>query len=145
LGISSGLLLVWGNYIANIASCMFFFLSYLLDNCDGEVARARDQTSIFGYYLDSFVDWIVHAVFFLCLGFGEYTRSDEILWLGFGVAASLGATINYGIRVYLDFINGRNKHLPVETNINQQKDLQSASWNEKIAFIFRELARADFW
>ena len=38
--------------------------------CDGEIARIKDQCSYFGMRYDSFVDFIVHVAFFACLGIG---------------------------------------------------------------------------
>jgi len=55
----------------------------LLDNADGQLARARGQTSLLGRYLDSEVDFVVHIAIFWAL----YLRSGSLL------AAALGLLI----------------------------------------------------
>ena len=37
-------------------------MTYVLDNCDGEIARLKDQCSTFGMWFDTLVDWIVQIV-----------------------------------------------------------------------------------
>lgn len=44
------------------------FVACALDNCDGEIARLKNQATRFGERFDSFTDWVVHATFFAALG-----------------------------------------------------------------------------
>lgn len=80
-----------------IAGAAFLIACYVLDNCDGEVARLKDMASRFGKRFDTFVDWIVHAAFFIFLGLGVAESTGQNLWLWFGVLAAVGGTINYAI------------------------------------------------
>lgn len=50
------------------AAGVLFVVTYVLDNCDGEIARLKDQCSTFGMWFDTLVDWIVHTAFFIALG-----------------------------------------------------------------------------
>lgn len=90
-----------------ILGALLFLLAYVLDNCDGEVARRKGQTSDFGRRFDSFVDWIIHFAFFLALGWGAWQGGRHVIWFGFGVLAALGGTINYGIDVWRDSRDAR--------------------------------------
>lgn len=67
---------------------------YVLDHCDGEVARARGLTSPAGFWFDRGADVVVHALLFPALAVGESRRTgtETPLWLG-GVAALAIAAI----------------------------------------------------
>ena len=73
-----------------------FFLYYLFDYCDGELARLRNLSSRFGAYYDDFVDWIVHATFFLALGYHTTVETGMVVWVWLGAAAAVGSTISAG-------------------------------------------------
>ena len=141
-GIMASLLFAQGNGMANTMACFMFFLAYVMDHCDGEIARAKHQETSYGDKLDTFSDWIVHATFFIGIGYGTYTQSGEILWAWLGAIASAGASINH-ILLYLG-----NKHTTNNTqkkNLPPETCLPPGDWVEKIIFIFLELTRADFW
>lgn len=61
------------------------YLSYILDNTDGEVARFRNQVSISGKYLDSVMHAIVNMLLFFGFGYGQFlqTGRPELVVLGF--------------------------------------------------------------
>ena len=61
LGLAAAGLFAQGDVKTQLAGSLVFFVSYLLDNCDGEIARARKQSSKIGKMYDSFVDWVVHV------------------------------------------------------------------------------------
>ncbi|MBL94053.1 MAG: hypothetical protein CFH06_00457 [Alphaproteobacteria bacterium MarineAlpha3_Bin5] len=121
-----------------IAASILLVICYILDNCDGEIARIKNQCTTFGLYYDSFVDWIVHASFFVCLGLGAAATNGEISWSVLGWVAGFGATVNYVVGIILDSFDAESvvareggDHQP-KTNID---------W---AIYIFRELSRADF-
>lgn len=84
-----------GDYRSTVIAAVLFTLSYILDNCDGAIARLKGLSSEFGKRFDTFVDWFVNNLFFIALGWGEWTRSDEQFWFWCGIAAAIGGTINY--------------------------------------------------
>ena len=135
-----------GEFATTLYASIVFFLVYLLDHCDGEVARAKSQASKFGNYFDTFGDWISHAAFFIGLGYGTYTTSNNHFWFWMGLAAALGATINYIISIYLCSLKEQEKYLSTVNNKNNQDFRQQPKTRIEVAlFIFRELCRADFW
>lgn len=127
----------------NIPAALIFIIAYILDNCDGEIARAKDQCSEFGMRFDTFVDWIVNSGFFFGLGFGTSRVFDDPIWLWLGVAGFVGGTINYLLSIFLDFKDAQNA-LNSPESASVEKSVTPESAFEWLIFCFRELARADF-
>lgn len=116
-----------------IVSGLLMVGAYVLDNCDGEIARLKNQCSRFGMHFDSFVDWIVHTAFFWGLGVGMAAATGEAFWNWLGVAAAAGGTLNYG----LGYVLGAG---PTTTE-SARPPVTLGEW---VLFAFRELTRADF-
>ena len=136
LGVTGSFLFLNSESEYKILGALIFLISYIFDNCDGEVARFKNLTSNFGKSFDTFVDWVVHTVFFIILGYGTAQETGNNIWLWLGMIGSIGGTINYLIVTFLkpqDDVNIilEEKNLPV-------------TLKERIIFIFRELFRADF-
>ena len=91
-GILGSLLFLKGDYYSILIGAVLFLICYILDNCDGEIARIKDMRSIFGMRYDTFVDWIVHAVFFICLGWGATSVTGQMFWFWVGILAALGGS-----------------------------------------------------
>jgi phosphatidylglycerophosphate synthase len=126
----------------HVAGALLFFVYYLLDFCDGELARLLKMSSPFGALYDDFVDWIVHAAFFLGVGYDAMHQFDHVIWMWMGAAAALGGTIS----AILPFVLPRIIESEGEGNVSQLTDLgQDAGWVDVLIFAFRGLARADFW
>jgi phosphatidylglycerophosphate synthase len=114
---------------------LFFLAAYILDNCDGEIARMKQLSTAFGEKLDTFVDWIVNTGFFAALGYGVAMETGNDIWWWFGLFGSAGGTINYLIVLFL------------KNSTTQESSEDAAQLNtlkEYFAFVFRELFRADF-
>ena len=73
-----------------------------VEELETEIARLKGLASEFGKRFDTFVDWIVHAAIFMCLGWGVAEKSGNDIWFWFGVAAAIGGTINYIIDTIRD-------------------------------------------
>lgn len=146
LSMAAGLAGAWmmslGTWETGIGGAVLFFVCYLLDNCDGEIARRKGQTSEFGDRFDSFVDWIVHTAFFAGLGVGEAARTGHQVWLWLGLIASAGGTINYGVGLYLRRRETKDGNAPAE-HVDKGEEEFTGLWDFAL-FVFRELMRADF-
>jgi len=142
----SGLAACWylaqGSYADTLIGAALFLVCYILDNCDGEVARAKNQSSTFGHHYDTFVDWLVHSAFFACLGWGTMRQSGADYWLWLGLFGALGGTINYFIGLYIDFRQGDGGG---GESSDESADTAPQTVMEWLAFALRELSRADFW
>ncbi len=138
--------LMQGGFSWTLGGATLFTLCYILDNCDGEVARFKNQTSRFGDKFDTFVDWVVHAGFFAALGAGVAKESGNDLWLWLGFIAAAGGTINYFIGVAVDARLRLETGDAPDTNGQKNDDHppMPENWKQWALMTFREFARADF-
>lgn len=95
LGVWACYLFYLGEYKYTLLAAVLFTLSYVLDNCDGAIARLKGLSSEFGKRFDTFVDWFVNNLFFVMLGWGEWVRTGQSFWFWCGAAAAFGGTVNY--------------------------------------------------
>ena len=118
----------------------------MLDNCDGEVARAKNQASEFGENFDTFVDWVVHAGFFSALGIQVMEATGNLYWLWLGLISSIGCSINYFIGIILDLKIKENidRSTVAHDGGNIDQKIKINDPKQYLIFIFRELFRADF-
>lgn len=137
--------LTMGTYENTLIGALLFLVCYILDNSDGDVARAKNQCSTFGKHYDTFVDWIVHSGFFICLGWGTAQQSGQPFWFWLGVFGAVGGTINYFVGLYLD--HRRQCRINDVIGVTDAREQQTAvphGFAQWAIFIFRELSRADF-
>lgn len=115
-GILAFICFSYGAKISYILGAILFEAFYILDNSDGEVARARGLSSKFGSWLDTSVDYFVHVLAFAGITIGAYRANLHEAGLSFiiliaGIAATLGVFLsflvvmlqkrkNYGLAVY---------------------------------------------
>lgn len=135
VGLSSCWFLARGTWEDGLIGAALFLLCYVLDNVDGEVARAKNQCSAFGHKFDTFVDWVVHSVFFAALGWGESLRTGQDAWFWLGLIGAMGGTINYFLGLYL--AGG-------DEGDGEGEAARPENWAQWFAFALRELSRADF-
>lgn len=135
---ASGALLI-GDRSGDLLAAALLIAAYVLDNCDGEVARAKRMTSRLGIILDDVGDWLVHTAFFAALGMRGAAETGEDLWWWLGLAAAAGGTINYAIVQFVK-LNGSPAHHTPEDKW-PAKDASLLAW---FVFIFRDQFREDF-
>jgi phosphatidylglycerophosphate synthase len=146
LGCGAAWMLMQGTQVAVWQGAILLFGAYVLDNCDGEVARARGQASPFGAAFDDVADWLVNTLFFVGLGYGYADFTGERIWWWLGIAAGAGGTCNYFLAQWFKF-RDRRAALEVDADDDIDEDADETSpttlggW---LIFAFRELARADF-
>ena len=110
-GLMAFLLFCIGSKAGFISGAILFEAFYILDNCDGEVARARGLSSAFGSWMDTIVDCCVHILCFVGIGIGVARMTQNPIMLFLGAYAGIGAflstlvammqkTKNYGLAVY---------------------------------------------
>lgn len=73
-----------------IASGILFWLAFVLDAVDGEIARGKKIFSVKGVYLDMVAHRLVHAILFAATGIGLYLRDGEALPLLLAIGAIFG-------------------------------------------------------
>lgn len=141
-GLGSAWMAAEGTARGNVWAGLLMVLCYVLDNCDGEVARGKNQCSEFGRIFDTVVDWIVHSAFFAGLGYGVAAARGESWWLWAGLAGAAGGTINYFLGLWLD---ARDQATVQAREGGLGEDARAPhSLAEWVLFALRELTRADF-
>ncbi|MBO6519928.1 MAG: CDP-alcohol phosphatidyltransferase family protein [Rhodospirillales bacterium] len=138
-GLSACWYFAQGTWIDSLIGAGLFVICYILDNCDGDVARARNQCSSFGREYDTFVDWLVHSAFFACLGWGVTAQTGEAYWFWLGMFGALGGTINYMIAVVMT-LRGTGAAGDIDPGMADTPE-SVLDW---AVFALRELSRADF-
>ena len=121
-GILGSLLFLKADYHSILIGTVLFLICYILDNCDGEIARIKNMRSIFGMRYDTFVDWIVHAVFFTCLGWGATSVTGKEFWLWTGILTTFGGSINYGLELYQNRTKLHSSQLTAEETAIKEDD-----------------------
>ncbi len=145
-GVASGWFMMQGERTWAIVGGLFLVLSYVLDNCDGEIARLKNQSSRFGMHFDNFVDTAVHTVFFAALGVGTRKTTGQDVWLWLGGIAAAGSAMNYVAGFVVDALERRAAARGRGPDAREE----ATRWRmprgrrERIIYVFRELSRADF-
>ena len=126
-----------GGRVAALIGAVLLVSTYVLDNCDGEVARAKRLVSRRGRRLDDLGGRLVHAAFSVAIGANTAHVSGHVVWLWLGAVAAIGATIDY---LLISIISP-----PPEEEITTMADLPaSEGWFDRVVFVFRALTKADF-
>ena len=91
-GVLAGVLFSRGVYGFSIAAAVSYQLAAVLDNCDGEVARAKNMRSVFGGWLDIVADILSDLSLFLGVSFGvlrQETGGPVFLFMGLCLSGAL--------------------------------------------------------
>lgn len=120
-----------------LTGALLLVLSYVLDNCDGEIARLKGLESRFGDRLDTFTDWLVHAALFLALGIGVGRSDPQGPWMWLAWAAVAGSSINYLLALAREAV-------PATQPAGAPQHAGDRTWTDQALYVFRELTRADF-
>jgi len=121
-GLGAGVVCLRGDFHSILVGAILFLVCYVLDNCDGEIARLKNMRSHFGMRFDTFVDWLVHMVFFICVGWSATESTGQAWWFWLGVATSAGGSINYGLELYKNRTEPHSTELPEEESASHEGD-----------------------
>ncbi|MFQ5741896.1 MAG: CDP-alcohol phosphatidyltransferase family protein, partial [Acidobacteriota bacterium] len=79
----SGYWFAQGYWVAYVLGSLLYFLSVLVDEIDGMLARLTFRESAFGCWLETFIDYTSYVVLFAGMTIGLYRESGP-LWLAAG-------------------------------------------------------------
>lgn len=149
LGLGASWSVGQGSYGMEVLGGALLVTCYVLDNCDGEIARLKGQCSEFGRRLDNFVDWAVHTAFFAALGWGMTQTNGQQVWLWLGGIAATGSTINYVIGTIAEEREAAERREVAAAGGDEAKSeappaKRPETLRQWIMFAFRKLSRADF-
>ena len=141
LGLAAGLFCAW-NFLRGTASgwmlgALWFQLAYVLDNCDGDLARMTGRSSGFGSWLDVVTDCIIHMAFFLSLGVGLHRFGAGSFWLWLGIATA-GAVFFTYVAYLFQQVSHRGQEAWIHPDPPGGQD--TSTWWGK----FRKFSREDF-
>jgi len=143
LGLAGAALFISGSWYFGIIGGLLLVVSYTLDNCDGEVARVKGLSSEFGAHFDDVVDSVVDSGFFVALGYGTAQAFDQQIWFWFGLAAAVGAVIDFVVEqvkeARLKGKEGVKTREEFAVEPKQPEDI--IDW---FIYIYHELSRTDF-
>jgi len=93
VGILAALMFARGSYSAYVAGALLFFLSGLFDEADGMLARIELRESVFGTWLEGFVDEATYLLVFGGITLGLYREhgSRELIY---GCLLLIGCTLS---------------------------------------------------
>jgi len=90
-GIIMGIAFLAGSMIGKIYGLLLFFVYIILDATDGQLARARNDVTLKGEYLDKMGHYIVYPFVSFCIGYANFQLTNEMimLWAGFGMSIAM--------------------------------------------------------
>lgn len=94
-GILAGILFSKGDTLSGLLGAFSYQMACVLDNCDGEIARAKNLKSKFGSWLDIVVDLFTDFALFTGLTVGLLKQSIPGPVLLFGILCVAGSFINF--------------------------------------------------
>jgi phosphatidylglycerophosphate synthase len=141
IGLLGGVCFVFGQWGWDITGALLLVLAFTLDNCDGEIARAKKLFSPFGAKLDDVSDSLTDAMFFGMLGYGTASATGEAIWLWLGLATVAGTAIDYAICVYNSTREDPGTDTRHEQASNPKKPQSITDW---VLYLFQEMSHAEF-
>ena len=97
IGAASLVFITMGNRAGDWTGAILFQWFYIVDNWDGEVARAKGMSTRWGGWFDVTVDAVVHTALPIALAVGVLRAGgpDGVLWLG--LAGAVGVALDFWI------------------------------------------------
>ena len=141
LGIASAAFFSHGAHTYTIIAGLFYFISTVFDQCDGEVARHKQMTSDFGKTFDIIVDSIVNATITIGITIAIYKTNGSGLSIIAGLLAMTGIVISLLLTTYFSHENNNNTGTKEMLDRLNNKDffyiimLASVIFNQMIWFL----------
>lgn len=95
IAIMGGFLYLSGYFLPG---SIFFLSFFILDCVDGEVARYRKLTSLFGAWLDTTFGHLLYPYFFLTLGLGIFYQTGTFCYALLGFLGAIAKLIERSVR-----------------------------------------------
>jgi len=80
-----------------LAGALWLQLSFILDNCDGTLARLQHRTSGLGSWLDTLSDCAVNIGLFYGIGVGLQHDTGQMIWQVGGLVTAVGVFFSYAM------------------------------------------------
>ena len=100
IGLFAAFFFTKGGYYYVLVGALIYQLNTIIDHCDGEIARAKNQSSRFGFLLDLLTDGIIAGAIMVCIGLGlSYSLNNHLYFL-LGIIAGMGAFVSSMLMFY---------------------------------------------
>jgi phosphatidylglycerophosphate synthase len=96
IGVAGCVLTVFPSYAALVWGAALVFISGIIDGCDGEIARLKLQSSLFGAWLDTIIDEVTSVAYFFAIGYHTY-QHHPAWWI---VASIILGGVSYLATIY---------------------------------------------
>ena len=108
IGIVAAVFFSHGAHTYTIIAGVFYFISTVFDQCDGEVARFKHMESDFGRFFDIIVDSIVNAAIVIGITIAIYKTNGSGLTIVVGLLAMMGIVISLLLTTYFSSESKKN-------------------------------------
>ncbi len=96
-GMIAGVCFAGGSRLWMLFGALALHVSFILDNCDGELARLKSLQTEFGKRLDVTADLMVDFALWLGLGLGAYRMLEDLPLLLMTCLACAGSLVNFAM------------------------------------------------
>ena len=122
-----------GTYLSAVEGAVLFFVSGLIDDMDGMIARIEFRESVFGTWFEGFVDNITYLAVFAGIIAGLYRQYGA--WaLKYGIALMLGCVLSIVVIALQRRLATRiDRPHEYAGNMNQLMDADSSNLISKVA------------
>jgi phosphatidylglycerophosphate synthase len=131
VGVLAALLVASGDLVA---AAVLLQVKTLLDNMDGQLARASDRVTLAGRYLDTVADLVVNAAVFVALG---YVTGQPLLAAAAFVALTVVLALDFNVTEFYREAHGVSTPEPPATGGRAERFLASI-----YALVFAPVDRA---
>ena len=155
-GMSAAIFYLNGTASAFVVAGLLVTLKDILDSADGQLARAKQQQSRTGRFLDSIGDFVVDTAVFGSIGWTLYTLNDDWLMLFLALLGLIGISlrVSYYVFYQVQFLHIQKQYENNRiTEDIQEEDLNKGEFELTLQRIFqiiygwqdRLIARIDGW
>jgi len=97
IGLAGAALVAFGGYWMMVSGAALVFFSWVLDNCDGEIARVKHEGSRWGAWFDIYADFITNIAFIVGMSLGLCCGGGDTSMLYLGAYIVLAQTLYNGV------------------------------------------------
>lgn len=94
IGVLGGASMASGTRGGMLCGAALLHAAFILDNCDGDLARLKSLQSKWGARYDLFSDWVTDCALWWGLAAGASAVHGSPAWFGWAAAATLGSLMN---------------------------------------------------
>ncbi|MCA9395771.1 MAG: CDP-alcohol phosphatidyltransferase family protein [Candidatus Omnitrophica bacterium] len=93
-GLTGAMFIAKGSPSSLLIGALCFHIAFILDNCDGELARRKSLVSELGKKLDLISDFVVDTCLWVGLGIGTVVLTGDSKWLALSFLCSAASAVN---------------------------------------------------